>query len=423
MLIMNAKLEVNGELVKESYVYLLSRYLVLRQENFDTKEDKIPYNTLKHNSISPADANFVNPNFDVVYSEAWIAVDDENAVILEVPEIKNRYYTVQLLDGWGEVVTNINERNFPEHPHGKFAFVKKGTNPSVPSDAVKIELPSEKVKVLLRVEQKDDPEGAVKLQKAFKFDAPDNIKIKEPLEIPHFTNADFLLEEIYSNLEELLATYPDKMPKAAEFQDKARKVAAYIELGDEQKAEVRDLIVKEAIPYFTNGAKGFGTQKGGWSVTYVAGAFENDILARAIINYGGIWANSIQEALYFIGQKGTDNELLTGDKVYKIHFPADELPSELADAFWSVTLYSVPDYHVIPNKLNKFCINNYTGPKLSEDGSLTLYIAAGKPADVDPGNWLPSKAGKEFSLNFRLYVPKKEVLEGKVFLPPLEVIK
>ncbi|EIR8878595.1 DUF1214 domain-containing protein, partial [Listeria monocytogenes] len=87
------------------------------------------------------------------------------------------------------------------------------------------------------------------------------------------------------------------------------------------------------------------------------------------------------------------------------------------------TLYSVPDYHVIPNKLNKFCINNYSGPKLSEDGSLTLYIASEKPADVDPGNWLPSKAGKEFSLNFRLYVPKKEVLEGKVFLPPLEVIK
>ncbi|MBC8931485.1 DUF1254 domain-containing protein, partial [Escherichia coli] len=88
-------------------------------------------------------------------------------------------------------------------------------------------------------------------QKAFKFDAPDNIKIKEPLEIPHFTNAEFLLEEIYSNLEELLATYPDKMPRATEFQDKARQVAAYIELGDEQKAEVRNLIVKEAIPYFT----------------------------------------------------------------------------------------------------------------------------------------------------------------------------
>ncbi|MCH2766580.1 DUF1214 domain-containing protein, partial [Listeria monocytogenes] len=90
---------------------------------------------------------------------------------------------------------------------------------------------------------------------------------------------------------------------------------------------------------------------------------------------------------YFIGQKGTDDELLTGDKIYKINFPADELPAELANAFWSVTLYSVPDYHVIPNELNKFCINNYTGQKLSEDCSLTLYIASEKPADVDPGNW------------------------------------
>ncbi|MBC1350069.1 DUF1254 domain-containing protein [Listeria welshimeri] len=418
---MNAKLEVNAEMIKESYVYLLSRYLVLRQENYDIKEDKIPYNTLKHNDVSPADANFVNPNFDVVYSETWIAVDDDNAVILEVPEIKNRYYTVQILDGWGEVVTNINERNYPEHPYGKFAFIKKDTNPSVPNDAVKIELPSEKVKLLLRVEQKDDPAGAVALQKAFKIDASKNIQIKEPLSIPHFTNADFLLEEIYSNLEEVLATYPDKMPKATEFQDKARKVAAYIELGDEQKAEVKNLIIKEAIPYFTKGAKGFGTQKGGWSVTYVAGAFGNDILARGIINYGGIWANAIQEALYFIGQKGTDDELLNGDKVYKIHFPADQLPTKLVNAFWSVTLYSVPDYHVIPNKLNKFCINDHSGAKLSEDGSLELYIAAEKPAEVAGENWLPSKAGQDFSLNFRLYVPEQEVLDGKVFLPPLEV--
>lgn len=105
----------------------------------------------------------------MVYSEAWIAVDDEHAVVLEVPEIKNRYYTVQLLDGWGEVVTNINERNFPEHPHGKFAFVKKGTNPSIPSDAIKIELPSEKVKVLLRVEQKRRPRRRSKTSKSIQI--------------------------------------------------------------------------------------------------------------------------------------------------------------------------------------------------------------------------------------------------------------
>lgn len=40
------------------------------------------------------DVNFVNLNFDVVYLEVWIVVDDENVVILEVLEIKNCYYIV-----------------------------------------------------------------------------------------------------------------------------------------------------------------------------------------------------------------------------------------------------------------------------------------------------------------------------------------
>ncbi|PZF90011.1 acetyl-coenzyme A synthetase [Listeria ivanovii] len=419
---MDVNLQVNAETVKESYVYLLSRYLVLRQENFDIKQDKIPYNVLKHNTIAPADANFVNPNFDVVYSETWLAVDDNHAVILEVPEIKERYYTVQLLDGWGEVVTNINERNYPEHPFGKFAFIKKGTNPVVPDDAIKIELPAEKVKLLLRVEQKGDPEGAVKLQKQFKLDAPTGIEIQEPLEIPPFTNAAFLMEEIYDNLETVLASYPDKMPKAPEFQAKARKVAEYIALGDEQRAEVKNLIIKEAIPYFLAGAKGFGTQKGAWSVTYVAGAFENDILARSIIDFGGLWANTIDEALYFIGQTDSNKEMLSGDNTYKIHFTKEALPEKLVNSFWSITMYSVPDYHVIPNKLNKFSINNYSDTKLNDDGSLILYLAPEQPAGVKEGNWLPSEKGKDFSLNFRLYVAKQEVLEGKVFLPPLERI-
>ncbi|MBC1487688.1 DUF1254 domain-containing protein [Listeria sp. FSL L7-1485] len=419
---MGNNLNVNAETVKESYVYLLSRYLVLRQENFDINEDKVPYNVLKQNTIAPADANFVNPNFDVVYSETWIAVDDEHAVILEVPEIKGRYYTVQLLDGWGEVVTNINERNYPEHPFGKFAFIKQGTSPVIPADAVKIELPAEKVKLLLRVEQKGDPDGAVKLQQQFKLDAPAGIKIQEPLEIPTFTNATFLMEEIYNNLETILASYPDKMPKAAEFQAKAKKVADYIALGDEQGAEVKNLIIKEAIPYFLAGAKGFGTQKGGWSVTYVAGAFENDILARCIINFGGLWANTIDEALYFIGQTDSNKEMLSGDNTYKIHFTKEELPEKLVNSFWSITMYSVPDYHVIPNKLNKFSINNYSNTKLNEDGSLTLFLAPEQPADVAEENWLPTEKGRDFSLNFRLYVAKQEVLDGEVFLPPLERI-
>jgi Uncharacterized conserved protein len=138
--------------IVSAWNYLYGRYLVLQQENYDINVEKVGYNKIKYNPLGSA--QFVNPNLDVAYLEAWLVADKDHAVILNVPRVKGRYYTAELLDGWGQVITNINERTYPDHPYGKFALVIKGTNPPVPSDAVKIELPSAKAKMLARVELK-----------------------------------------------------------------------------------------------------------------------------------------------------------------------------------------------------------------------------------------------------------------------------
>ena len=104
---------------------------------------------------------WANPNLDVAYSEAWVAVDENTPVILEVPKIEGgRYYSWQMLNGWGETVLNVNERTFPDHPFGKYALVLKGSNPPIPEDALRVELPSRKSRVLARVELGSDPEEA-----------------------------------------------------------------------------------------------------------------------------------------------------------------------------------------------------------------------------------------------------------------------
>ena len=141
--------------VSDAYVYLLGRAIVIRQERNDLKEPGVAYNVIKYNPVGSAD--FVNPNLDVAYLEAWIAVDDETPVLLEVPVIEGRYYTAQILDEWGEVITNINERNYPSHPSGRFSFVAPGAHTTVPADAVRIELHSRKAKMLARVELKPHP--------------------------------------------------------------------------------------------------------------------------------------------------------------------------------------------------------------------------------------------------------------------------
>jgi hypothetical protein len=102
--------------LSDAYIYLLGRALVIRQEHMDRRGDGFAYNAIKYNPLGSAD--FVNPNFDVAYFEAWFAVDERTPVLLEIPAINGRYYTVQILDEWGEVIANINERTIPSQPHG-----------------------------------------------------------------------------------------------------------------------------------------------------------------------------------------------------------------------------------------------------------------------------------------------------------------
>ena len=185
--------------LSDAYTYLLGRVLVIRQEHMDRRGDAFAYNAIKYNPLGSAD--FVNPNFDVAYFEAWFAVDDRTPVLLEVPEIRDRYYTAQILDEWGEVIVNINERTFPSKPYGKFALVKPGFTGTIPIDAARIELHSSKAKMLGRVEIKGDPEGAVRLQQQFKATALGTPLIVPPPAIPMFDNTDLIGVKIFDDID------------------------------------------------------------------------------------------------------------------------------------------------------------------------------------------------------------------------------
>jgi hypothetical protein len=56
--------------ISDSYLYLLSRLLVLRQQQLDFQEG-FKWNVLVHRK--PGEVDWPNPNLDVAYSEAWVA--------------------------------------------------------------------------------------------------------------------------------------------------------------------------------------------------------------------------------------------------------------------------------------------------------------------------------------------------------------
>lgn len=400
----------DAKTVADAYVYLLGRALVIRQEQIDSKAKDFAYNKIKCNPLGSAD--FVNPNFDVAYLEAWVAVDDRTPVILDVPEVKGRYYTAQILDEWGEVIANINERTMPSKPFGKFALVKPGSAAKIPADAARIELHSSKAKLLGRVELKGDPHGAVKLQQAFKLTSLGKPVIAKPVALPMFENKDLIGAAILDKVDATLASALDVAPNAAAMQQKVRAIAAYVTSGKDARAAI-DAQLKKVVPEFQEYAfTKSAPYRNHWVGGAAIGNYGNDHWLRTTANFGGIWANSIDEVTYFVATRDADEKLLNGSNSYVIHFPANHLPQAAVDAYWSVILVGVPDYRVAPNPLNRFDFNTYSKLASAADGSLKIAVGPKPVAGMPESNWLPAPEGKTFSLTFRTYVPKEIVRKG-----------
>jgi hypothetical protein len=134
----------------------------------------------------------------------------------------------------------------------------------------------------------------------------------------------------------------------------------------------------------------------------------------------GIYANSKAEALYPLYRVDATGDKLDASKYrYTLRFAPGQLPP--VNAFWSLTMYDLPQSLLVANPLNRYLINSPMLPnlKLDADGGLTLYLQRESPGADKEANWLP--APKElFWTALRLYWPKEEAVDGKWKHPPLQ---
>ena len=163
-----------------------------------------------------------------------------------------------------------------------------------------------------------------------------------------------------------------------------------------------------------------GQQKNGWQlISRISGnreVMQSKFITRAAAAYFGLWGNSLEEAYYPEASSYAEGEVLDCSKhKYVLHFDADKIPP--VKAFWSLSMYKLPEQLFIENEIDRYVISSATdGLKYNDDGSLDVYIQKEKPGADKVSNWLPAYDGL-FSLQARLYWPNPKAL-NPLYVPP-----
>jgi hypothetical protein len=97
--------------------------------------------------------------------------------------------------------------------------------------------------------------------------------------------------------------------------------------------------------------------------------------------------------------RDADGEFLNGSNTYKLHLP----PNPPAALFWAVTAYNITDGTMPETAQLLPSINGFNKVATNNDGSVDLWFAPKKPANVPDANWIQTVDGRNFLVALRLY--------------------
>ncbi len=399
-----------------------------------------PANEFSHaREFPPADFHdVVRPNFDTLYSIAWLDLTNE-PVVMSAPDTKGRYYLLPLLDMWTDVFAVPGQRTTGTRA-AQFAIVPPNWKGRLPRGVKKIEAPTPYVWVIGRTQTNGpkDYDAVHEIQDGYKL-APLS-KFGKPTK-PAATKLDPSVDmktppldqvnampagKFFAYAAELLKINP---PHVTDWSQIARFRRLGIEPGKSFDLEKADPAVKGALEKAS--VDGFANMKAkiptlarvanDWQMnTDTMGVYGDYYLKRAMVSLVGLGANQPEDAIYPFSLLDNEHKPLEGAKKYLLHFTKSELPP--VGAFWSITLYDDKGFQVA-NPLNRFAIGDRDALKYNADGSLDLYIQSASPGPDKEANWLPSPATGGENITMRLYAPKAEALDGRWASPAIKHVE
>jgi hypothetical protein len=443
--------EEASAIAEEAYIYafpMMENYRTMYVQAIDKTAPGYgaPFNELAHKTelLGPEFKDIVRPNNDTMYSFAWLDLRAQ-PIVISVPKIKDRYYSVQLVDMFTHNFGYIGTRATGTEA-GSYVVAGpqwQGTKPGDTKEVFRSE--SDFVYCIIRteVDGPDDIAAVVELQKRYRltpmnvFLGRSRVPVAAGITFPRYDPSkaksaafidllNFLLTQVVVVSEE-----QELMRRFAEIGIRPGARSASLALSPELRDAV-DAGVGQGILALTNAAGSPSKVQGvtlrtdhGWEgIDGLFGPGEtmrSKYLVRALAAMVGLYGNDAIEAYYPIGNSDAAGDALDGSKHdYVMRFEKGELPQ--VDAFWSMTMYSLPDQLMVANPINRYSIGDRTKLRYGKDGSLTIYVQRDPPGKNKASNWLPAPDGP-FSLQFRMYLPKPEALDPLYLPPPVQVTK
>lgn len=382
------------------------------------------------------DASFKDvtaPNADTLYTTAFFDVGKEPWV-LSIPDMKDRYFLLPMLDGWTTVFQVPGKRTTGTGAQ-TYAITGPGWKGTLPEGVKEYKSSTNIVWLLGRIYCTGTPEdyAAVhKLQDEFKL-VPLSAYGKPYT--PPAGNVDPAIDmktavrdqvnrmdavAYFTLLCELMKTNPPSEADAAQL---ARFSSIGIVPGQSFDASKLKADFAKRIPdiafdrimlqFKINKAI---THQNGWAFTTKTGIYGTDYLMRALITAIGLGANRPQDAVYPTSKADAEGHKYNGANKYVMRFPKGHLPP--AEGFWSLTMYD-DKYFFVNNPLNRYSISARQNLQTNPDGSTDLYIQKDSPGKDKESNWLPAPAG-DFILMLRMYWPSEtdpSIISGSWTIP------
>jgi len=422
-------------IAKEAYVYgfpMVDNYRVM-YSYFVNKEDpeyKGGWNEIHNTSrvYTPEDTAIQTPNSDTPYSTVGADLRAEPLVLTVPPIEQDRYYSLQFIDGYTYNFDYVGSRT-TGNGGGKYLLAGPNWKGGTPEGVDKvIRSDTDLALVLYRTQLlgPSDVDSVKKIQNGYQV-TPLSVYLNQPPPapappidfVPPLTPDQQKTSPQFFEILNFVLRFAPTLPAEKAMRDRF----ATIGIGpdgsfdaDKLSPEMRpaieggmadawaefDALKKDKIDTGQVGsAELFGTAQ------YLAGNYLYR-MAGAVL---GIYGNSKDEAIYPGTSSDSTGQPLTGADRYTYHFASGQLPP--VNAFWSLTMYEMPQSLLVANPMNRYLINS---PMLSSlikepDGGITLYIQNESPGADEEANWLPAPKGP-FQVILRLYWPKPDALNG-----------